>query len=207
MLQGELIVSQQQLVPEPQDESANGSQENEEIDRHLYKPAHTRGSAMPKEEHPSTFEETIPPYSYHAQDRVTQNPADPAHSAHFHETNARERQSRRRRFSPDGDALENGYQPYQQQQRMYSQVPPWARPQPQRNSHILRWLVLIVMAILLIKPLLALIGGLFLAGLTVLSLIILIPLIILGILILVGFVLAILGIVLGRAVWRSFWHR
>jgi membrane glycosyltransferase len=197
-------VSQQQLVPEPQDESANGSQENAEIDRHLYKSARTRSSDMPKEEHPSTFEETIPPYSYHAQDRVTQNLTDPAHSAHFHETNARERQSRRRRFSPDGDALENGYRPYQQQQ--YHQVPPWARPQPQRNSHILRWLVLIVMTILFIKPLLVLLGALFLTGVTVLGLIILIPLIILGVLILVGVVLAILGIVLGRAVWRGIWH-
>jgi hypothetical protein len=193
-------VSQQQLVPEPQDENTNGSQEIAEKDRHLYKSAHTRSSAMPKEEHPSTFEETIPPYSYHAQDRVTQNPADPAHSAHFHETNARERQSRRRRFSPDGDALENGYRPHQQQQQ-YSQVPPWARPQPQRNSHVLRWLVLIVLAIILIKPLLALIAGLFL----VFGLIILIPLIVLGVLIIAGVVLAILGIVLGRAVWRGFW--
>ena len=193
-------MSQQQLVPEPQDESANGSQENEEIDRHLYKSAHTRSSDKPKDEHPSTFEETIPPYSYHAQDRVAQNPADPAHSAHFHETNARERQARRRRFSPDGDALENGYRPYQQQ---YSQVPSWARPQRQRNSHFLRWLVLVIMAILLIKPLLALIGGLFLAGLTVF---ILIPLIVLGVLLLVGLVLAIVGIVVGHAVWRSIWR-
>ena len=197
-------MSQQQLVPEPQDESANGSQDNEGINRHLYKSTHARSSGMPKEEHPSTFEETIPPYSYHAQDRVAQNPADPAHSAHFHETNARQRQARRRRFSPDGDALENGYRPYQQQK--YSQVPPWARPQPQRNSHVLRWLVLIILAFLLIKPLLALIGGLFLTGLTVLGLIILIPLIVLGILIIAGFVLAILGIMLGRAVWRSIWH-
>ena len=193
-------MSQQQLVPEPQDESANGSQENEEIDRHLYKSAHTRSSDKPKDEHPSTFEETIPPYSYHAQDRVAQNPADPAHSAHFHETNARERQARRRRFSPDGDALENGYRPYQQQ---YSQVPSWARPQRQRNSHFLRWLVLVILVILLIKPLLVLIGGLFLAGLTVF---ILIPLIVLGVLLLVGLVLAIVGIVVGHAVWRSIWR-
>ncbi len=194
-------MSQQQLVPEPQDESTTDSQENEEIYQHLYKP---RSSDMPKEEHPSTFEETIPPYSYHAQDRITQSPADPAHSAHFHETNARQRQSRRQRFSPDGDALENGYRPHQQQQ--YSRVPPWARPQPQRNSHVLRWLILIVIAIIFIKPLLALIGGLFIAGVTVLGLIILIPVIVLGILIIAGFVLAVLGIILGRAVWRSIWR-
>ncbi|MBV9257905.1 MAG: hypothetical protein JO215_07790 [Ktedonobacteraceae bacterium] len=197
-------MSQQQLVPEPQDESSIDSRENEEIYQ-PYKSAHARSSNMPKEEHPSTFEETIPPFSYPAQDRIAQNETDPAHSAHFHETNARERESRRRRFSTDGDALENGYQPYQQQQ-MYSQVPPWARPQRQRGSHILRWLVLIVLAIILIKPFLILIGGLFLAGLTVVAVIILIPLIILGVLLLVGFILAILGIVLGRAVWRNIWR-
>lgn len=189
-------MSQQQFVPEPQDESTTGAQENEAVQQHLYK---SRNSNMPKEEHPSTFEETIPPYSYRAQDRVAQNPADPAHSAHFHETNARARQERRQRFSPDGDALENGYRPYQQQQR-YAQVPPWARPQPQRNSRVLRWIITIAMVIIFIKPLLILIGGL-------LGIIILIPLIILGILIIVGIVLSILGIVLGRAVWRGTWHR
>jgi hypothetical protein len=190
-------VSQQQLVPEPQDESTNGSQENEAIYQHLYKP---RNSNMPKDEHPSTFEETIPPYSYRAQDRAAQNPADPAQSAHFHETNARVRQARRQRFSPDGDALENGYRPYQQQQ--YFQVPPWARPQPQRNAHVLRWLFAIVMAIILIKPLLILVGGLFIASLSLLGIFVLIPFVILGILIIVGFVLALLGTVLGRGMWR-----
>ena len=198
-------MSQQQLVPEPQDGSMRVAQENEEIYQHPYKSARVR-NAMPKEEHPSTFEETIPPFSYRAQDRVTQNTPDPARGAHFHETNARERQSRRRRFSPDGDALENGYRPYQQQQRMSYQVPPWARPQQQRHSHFLRWFVLVVVAIVLIKPLLVLIGGLFLAGLTVLAFIILIPLIVLGVLLLAAVVLAILGLVLGRAMWRSIWR-
>lgn len=196
-------MSQQELVPEPQDGSTTAAQENEEIYQRPYKAGRAR-NAMPKEEHPSTFEETIPPYSYRAQDRVTQNTPDPAHGAHFHETNARERQSRRRRFSPDGDSLENGYRPYQQQQS--SQVPSWARPQPQKHSHFLRWLVLIVLAIVLIKPFLVLIGALFLAGLTVLAFIILIPFIILGVFLLAAFVLAILGIVMGRAVWRSIWR-
>jgi hypothetical protein len=194
-------VSQQQLVPEPQDGSNTNAQENEEIYQRPYKSAHAR-NAMPKEEHPSTFEEIIPPYSYRAQDRVTRNTPDSASGAHFHETNARERQSRRRRFSPDGDALENGYRPYQQQQ--YSQVPPWARPQ--QHSHFLRWLILIGLAIVLIKPLLVLIGALFFAGMAILAFIILIPLIVLGAMLLAGFVLAILGIVLGRAVWRSIWR-
>jgi hypothetical protein len=197
-------VSQQQLVPEPQDGSSSDSQGNEEIYKRPYKSA--RSGNMPKDEHPSTFEETIPPHSYRAQDRVTHNTPDPRSGAHFHETNAHERQSRRRRFSPDGDALENGYQPYRQQQRVYTQVPPWARPQQHKNRHVLRWIVMLILAIILIKPLLILIGGLFLAGLTLLGFIILIPLIVLGALLLAGLVLAILGIVLGRAVWRGIWR-
>lgn len=204
MLQGEYVVSQQQLVPEPQDGSSSGSQGNAEIYKRPYKSA--RSSNMPKDEHPSTFEETIPPYSYRAQDRVTRNTPDPRSGAHFHETNVQERQARRRRFSPDGDALENGYQPYRQQQRVYNQVPPWARPQQHKNRHVLRWIVLLILAIVLIKPLLILIGGLFIAGLTLLGFIILIPFIILGAFLLIGLTLAILGVVLGRAVWRSIWR-
>ena len=197
-------MSQQQLVPEPQDGSSSGSQGNEELYKRPYKSA--RSSNMPKDEHPSTFEETIPPYSYRAQDRITQNTPDPRNSAHLHETNAHERQSRRRRFSPDGDALENGYQPYRQQQRTYNQVPSWARPQQHKNTHFLRWIIMLALVIIFIKPLVILIGGLFLAGVTVLGLIILIPLIILGALLLAGLVLVILGMVLGRAVWRSIWR-
>ncbi len=197
-------MSQQQLVPEPQDGSSSSSQGNEEIYKRPYKSA--RSSNMPKDEHPSTFEETIPPYSYRAQDRVTQNTPEPANRAHFYETNASERQSRRRRFSPDGDALENGYQPYRQQQRMRSQVPSWARPQQHKNRHLLRWIILLVLVIVFIKPLIILIGGLFLAGLTVIGFIILIPLIVLGVLLVVGLMLAILGMGLGRAVWRSIWR-
>lgn len=194
-------MSQQQLVPEPQDGDSQG---NEEIYKRPYKAA--RSSNMPKDEHPSTFEETIPPHSYRAQDRVTRNTPDPGSGAHLHETNAQQRQSRRRRFSPDGDALENGYQPYRQQQRMYGQAPSWARPQQHKNTHFLRWIIMLALVIIFIKPLVILVGGLFFAGLTVLGFIVLIPLIILGALLLIGLVLAVLGIVLGRAVWRSIWR-
>ncbi len=194
-------MSQQQLVPEPQDGDSQGS---EETYKRPYKAA--RSSNMPKDEHPSTFEETIPPYSYRAQDRVTRNTPDPGSGAHLRETNAQERQSRRRRFSPDGDALENGYQPYRQQQRMYGQVPSWARPQQHKNKHLLRWIITLALVIIFIKPLIILVGGIFFAGLTVLGFIILIPLIVLGALLLAGLVLAILGLVLGRAVWRSIWR-
>jgi hypothetical protein len=199
-------MSQQQLVPEPQDGSEHGG--NEEIYQQYYKVAKSKSGGVPKDEHPSTFEASIPPYSYRAQDTATHayNSADPAYTAHPHEIDARARQYRRQRFSPDGDALENGYRPYQQQQRMQYQVPSWARPQQHNGPHVLRWLVLIVLGIVFIKLVLVLIGALFLVGLGVLAFIILIPLIVIGALLVAGVVLGILGIVLGRAVWRSGWR-
>ncbi len=200
-------MSQQHLVPEPQDGSerpANAG-DNEEIYQQLYKSAKSKSGDVPKDEHPSTFEASIPPYSYRAQDTTyAHNSADPAYNAHPHEMDTRARQYRRRHFSPDGDALENGYRPYQRQERMQYQVPSWARPQQHNGPHVLRWLVLIVLGIVLIKPLLVIIGALFLAGL--LAFIILIPLIILGVLIIAGVVLAILGIMLGRSIWHGGWR-
>ena len=187
-------MSQQEFAPQ---QSAG----DEEIYTQPYK-ASQRNSSELKEEHPSTFEESIPPHSYRAQDSASQRSYDPAYTAHPHETDMRARRSRRWRFSPDGDALENGYRPYQQRQRMYYQPPMWARPQQHSGLRLLRWLALVVLAILLIKPLLILLGALFLAGLGILALIILIPLILIGTVL----VLTLIGLILGRAVWRGGWR-
>ncbi len=194
-----------QFIPEQQEGSERpASYGDEEIYRQPYKAP--KGGNAPKDEHPSTFEASNPPYSYRAQDATSQRSYDPAYSAHPHETNERARQYRRRRFSPAGDALENGYRPYQQRQRMYYQVPIWARPQRHKGPRVLRWLVLIILGIILIKPLLLLLGALFLAGLGVLALIILIPLIVIGALLLAAIMLVISDLVLRRAVWRGGWR-
>ena len=108
---------------------------------------------MPKNEHPANFEDSVsglppvPPYSYPAQDRVTQQSY----------TSARSQQQQRRHFSPDGDAMEHGYRPYGSYNRS---VPPWARPQGRNKGA--RMLIFIVLGFMLLKPLLALLGALLL---------------------------------------------
>ena len=189
-------MSQQQFVPQEGSQRLSG---DEKIYQQFYK-VPKKGNIL-KEEHPSTFEASIPAYSYRAQDAVSQRSYDPANTAHPHETDARARRYRRRRFSPDGDALENGYRPYQQ--RMYYQAPSWARPQRHNGPHVLRWIVLITLGIVLIKPLLILLGALFLTGLGVLALIILIPLIVIGTVLVGTLMIAVLGLLLGRAVLRG----
>ena len=62
----------------------------------------------------------------------------------------------RQQLSPDGDAYEESYRAYRQHNSWRS-VPPWARPQPQGKS-IVRLAVLIVLGLLLLKPLLIVAG-------------------------------------------------
>jgi hypothetical protein len=194
-------MSQQEFVPQQGSERLGG---DVEIYQHLYKAP--KSGSVPKEEHPSTFEASMPAYSYHAQDATSQRSYDPVSTAHPHETDERARRYRRRRFSPDGDALENGYRPYEQRQRMHYAAPSWARPQRHNGPHLLRWIVLITLGIILLKPLLILLGALFLAGVGVVALIILIPLIVIGAVLFGAFAIALLGLLLGRAVWRGGWR-
>ncbi len=194
-------MSQQEFVPQEGSERLGGDVE-------IYQQFHKapRGGNVPKEEHPSTFEASIPAYSYHAQDAASQRSHDPASMAHPHEIDERARRYRRRRFSPDGDALENGYRPYEQSQRMQYSAPSWARPQRHNGHHLLRWIVLITLGIILLKPLVILLGVLFLTGLSMLALIILIPLIVIGVVLIGAFAIAMLGLLLGRAMWRGGWR-
>jgi hypothetical protein len=163
--QGEHDMSQQESVP-PQNERPshiyyNSVQENaqESEARPYYWSTQPNTGNIPKNEHPANFEEsiaTMPPiplYSYKAQDRPSmQNNTD---------TPPQQLGRQRQQFSPDGDALEHGYQPYGNYSR---QVPPWARPQ--RGNHVGRVIFLIIAGFLLIKPLLLLLGALlFAAGL------------------------------------------
>src|SRR5438270_766091 len=78
-------MSQQQLMPEPQSSQASYKAQSQgkqslfgaEIDVRPYNwPQRSRGSDLPKSDHPSTFEESLLPYSYPAQDQAisTQQP-------------------------------------------------------------------------------------------------------------------------------------
>jgi hypothetical protein len=172
-------MSQQQLVPEPQDQ---------DVSRPSYRlRARQRAGDEPKEEHPATFEETVPPYSYPAQDRVT-----------YKEEKARQ-QSRARQHQlheDDGDAFEMGYRPYRQyRQSSYRQAPPWARPQRHKGIHVWRWLIVAILILLAIKILPLIVLGIV-ALLGLLTFAILLPLIIL-----LGFLVVAATIVL--LVWLS----
>lgn len=98
----------------------------------------TRGDG-PKDEHPSTFENSIPPYSYQAQEHGS------------------DRQSERV-VDAGGSGREQAQQDRSQRQYQGSwQVPSWARPQRQGGNKVLRWLVLLILAMVLIKPIIVLV--------------------------------------------------
>src|SRR6266536_6133645 len=102
-----------QIIPEPQKgRKRPASSGDEEIYRQPYKTPESGN--VPKDEHPSTFEASIPPYSYRAQDAASRRAYDPVHTAHPHETDERARRDRPRRFSPDGDARSKRSRPYPQ---------------------------------------------------------------------------------------------
>ncbi|HLI88670.1 MAG TPA: hypothetical protein VKV37_08255 [Ktedonobacteraceae bacterium] len=145
-------MSQQELVPDPQNGPSQDYDEQYMLPRQ--RPAKRRDSDLLKEEHPSTFESSIPSYSYQARDEAAsiqrRAPVERAEGAR-----------RQRHFSSDGDAFEYGYRPYRQYTRA-QQVPPWARPQQHRSRGIVFWIVLIALALALVKALpllIALIAG------------------------------------------------
>ena len=155
---------------------------NHEEDAELYeqpykaKPSKTRD--MPKSEHPSTYEDSIPPYSYRAQDKVSymQQPAYP----------------------------ERRVQTRQQRQ----QVPAWARPQHNAWPilrwivFILLGLVLIKSLPLIIVIVVALIG---VAAFAILLPFLILLGILLALAAMVLLVLAVLGVPLSPRRWRGGW--
>lgn len=170
-------MSQQEFAPREQRQEGEAGAYTQQS---FYRSNKGKGGDLPKNDHPSTFEEFVPPYRYQAQD----GPSRRATKA----DRRQQEQRTRRGLSPDGDALENGYHP-ERQAHVY-QVPPWARPQ-HNNRGVLRWVIGIFILILLIKPILMLLGFLFvaLAGITIIALII--PLLIFLFLFIMFFVLAI----------------
>jgi hypothetical protein len=185
-------MSRQELMPEPPENSKQDvDNDNSYSRRYGYRASRQKRKAVPKEEPPSTFEESLPPYAYQAQDnepsfRQSQDTAAQANRD-------QRRQQGRQRFSPDGDALEHGYRPYTQYNnrgeasRSY-QRPPWLRPQRNMRT-ILRWIVIIIVALALIKfiPLL-IIGILALIGIVAFA--ILLPILILVVIVVACLVVA-----------------
>jgi hypothetical protein len=155
-------MSQQEFVPQSQQEQEQqGSQAGRSDNRHTlyYWSTKSKTGTMPKTDHPLSYEQPVPPYSYHAQDRAEQMYI----------------QQEEARYDPP----QYGSRPYNMQQ--WQQVPPWARPQ-RTNKGVLRWIIAITLGLLLIKPLLVL-AAIILAGVGIVFFVILIPvLLIFGIL-------------------------
>ncbi|GAC1363584.1 MAG: hypothetical protein NVS2B12_33010 [Ktedonobacteraceae bacterium] len=105
-----------------------------------------RAGAMPKYEHPSTYEDEIPPYSYRAQDAA--RPDVEQKQQESSQQSQQEAGARGRGFSPDGDAFENGYRPY----RNMAQAPFWARRQPNTRGSG-RTIAIIIVALFLLPAL------------------------------------------------------
>ncbi len=160
-------MSQQELAPQENERPShiyyNSVQENaqEREARPYYWFTQPNTGNIPKNEHPANFEESIadmppiPPYSYKAQDRPPVHNNTNVPPQQQYQQQGRQRQQ----FSPDGDALEHGYQPYSNYNR---QVPPWARPQ--RGNHVGRVIFLMIVGFMLIKPLLWVLGALLIAA-------------------------------------------
>jgi hypothetical protein len=153
-----------------------------------------------KNEHPSAYEEELPPYSYPAQDRRSASKeSEGSGSRNTHRENTQQR------FSADGDAMEHGYRPWQ--------ASSWA--QARRRPRIVRWVMAVLLIVLMIKliPLVAtivltLLGiGLFLVVLPIL--IVLAFVAVFGGLVL--FILHRMGIPVGRLFrprrWNNNWRR
>jgi hypothetical protein len=161
---------------------------------------------MPKYEHPSTFEASIPPippYSYRAQE--TQQQARQQASS----TQSRRYEQRTQTRGDDPDAFENGYRPHgpytqhtTQQQTFRFRVPqspfPWLRQQSRTRNRTLL-IVFIVLAVL--------------GAIQAIGLLLTFAAFIFGILLVILFLLAfaficfiILRLVI-RHYWRSFWGR
>lgn len=186
-------MSQQELVPEPQDHEQQAAYDQAVGEPAYYARPLKRGG--PKEEHPATFEESIPPYSYPAQDRVGYTGAQERQTRQ----QTQQQGSRTTNFEPDGDALEAGYRPYQRFSQW--QIPPWARPQRHKRSNAMRWLVAAVLILLMIKLLPLLLLGIL--GITVF--LVLLPFLILFGLLVIALVVVILAL-MGVPVWRMRWR-
>ncbi len=155
-------MSRQEFEPQQYTDSVQDHIQESEARPYYWSTRPNTGN-VPKNEHPANFEDSmsslppVPPYSYAAQNRVTQQ-------SYTSSSQARGQQARGG-LSPDGDAMEHGYRPYNSYNRP---VPPWARPQ--RGKGIGRVVFFVVLGLMLLKPLLLLLTGLLvLAGVVLLG--------------------------------------
>lgn len=166
-------MSQQELMPEPQ--SSRSSQEsymtqsqdrqswldaeiNEQISN---RPRRSNITDLPKSDHPATFEDSLPPYSYPAQNQpmVTQR-----------STTEQSNQWQQQAQPPYTRTAWGTYQPYNQYNPQ-QQVPRWNQPQDS-SMGTSRWIGLVLLALILLVsiPMLCSIGAIFVSIVFVFSL-------------------------------------
>jgi hypothetical protein len=151
-------MSQQEFQAQSQEEKQNQAALNEDRKntsrtQSYYRSRKNRTGAMPKSEHPSTFNEMVPPYSYQAQDGSNANRQQEQPAA----SKRQEQRARRQDFSPDGDAFETGYRPYARRATQ-NYAPLWARPQRHSGRTILFALLAILLIPLVFKLLVLLLS-------------------------------------------------
>jgi hypothetical protein len=158
-------MSQQELMPEPQ--SSKSSQElykaqsqdrqssTETYAQSYSKPQQSRGD-LPKTDHPSTFEDSLPPYSYPAQDQIMfmQQPR-PEQNTQW------QQQKQTREYGPAREIPTNAYQSYSQYNGQ-QQTPSRVRPQ-EHTINSSKWIgmFLLVLVLLASIPVLCSIGTIF----------------------------------------------
>ena len=158
-------MSQQELMPEPQSPKSSqklykvqnqDKQSGTETYAQSYsKPQQSRGD-LPKTDHPSTFEDSLPPYSYPAQDQIMfmQQPSPEQNTQWQHQEQTRE-------YGPTREIPTNAYQSYSQYNGQ-QQTP--SRVQPQEHTiNSSKWIgmFLLVLVLLASIPVLCSIGTIF----------------------------------------------
>ena len=159
-------MSQQELMPEPQSSKSSQklhqaqSQDRQSCTETYAQPyskrQRSRTSDLPKTDHPSTFEDSLPPYSYPAQDQTIfmQQPSP--------EQNAqRQQQEQNRECDPAREIPTNAYQSYSQYNGQ-QQTPSWAQSQ-EHTINSSKWIgtLLLVLVLLVSIPVLCSIGTIF----------------------------------------------
>jgi hypothetical protein len=170
-------MSQQELMPEPQ--SSRSSQESynaqsqgkqswssAEVNIQPYsRTRRSRTSDLPKSDHPATFEESLPPYSYPAQDQTMfRQQSKPEQNTRWQQQ-ARNRDAGTSKETPTG-----AYQSYSQYNPQ-QQAPWWAQSQ-ENTMDTSKWigLLLLVLVLLVSIPVLCSIGTVFVSVVFIFSL-------------------------------------
>jgi hypothetical protein len=199
-------MSQQEFFPSPQSSKRDELADVEIApQRPISWSSKFKTGDVTKNEHPSTYEEeSLPLYSYPAQDRRSTASGRTTQGEQSrmspNTTSTSTRQRTQQSFSPDGDAMEYGYRPHRSTTTQ-------ARSLRKGRNTILRVVVLVFCLILLLK-LLPFLATVFVTLLGIGLFLILLPiLIVLAFVIIFGGLVLLLLSRLGFPVWRNLLGR